>query len=236
MNDPSAMVERCSWVLKHECYALSIHVDLYIKSLHVELSHVPISWNLEFDSTGGTVTLTKSTYPLMSQSKISKYCVMARLKDFTTFVTQHVTRPPWRCMPFSPWRSLIPMPLTVLCVGKVPPLCDESFPALQKLFFVPFLLAFGMHHDALACAIENDSFKSTSHCNYPLDYQEIMSYIRYWCVVLDCPVGFIGTLLNTCVSGCNMPKCCVTFCDGHGHFYNQPFFLWHVEWPNQSWI
>lgn len=28
-------------------------MDLYINSLHVEYSHVPISWNLELDSTGG---------------------------------------------------------------------------------------------------------------------------------------------------------------------------------------
>jgi len=136
----------------------------------------------------------------MSQSKISKYCVMATYRFHNVrHATRHSCRHDGTCH-FLHDAHWFQCPLLYWVLVKYPLGVTSLFPALQKWFFVPFLLAVGMHHDALACELENDSLKTSSHCNYPLDSQNFMSYTRYWCVVLDCPVGFIGTLLNTCIS------------------------------------
>jgi hypothetical protein len=91
-------------------------------------------------------------------------------------------------MPFSPWRSLIPMPLPIWCVGKYPLGVTSLFPALQKWFLVSF--CFLLECTAMHLRVQSEMTHSS-----PLLTAIIRWTLRISCHIWDIDVWCLHALL-----------------------------------------
>jgi hypothetical protein len=149
-------------------------------------------------------------------------------------ITTKVTLSPWRRMPFSPWRSLIPMPLPVRCIGKYP-VGVKVFLRLRRSDFLS-LFAFFLNAPRCTCvcnqkwpiqvhfSLQLSVLLSVSHVIYkPLMCVACMPCWLHWNTLkqLNFSLHSFKTLWSVLLQSCA--------------FYNQPFVLRHVQWPSQCW-